>query len=603
MTWFFCGVVTLLFSHLNAASIQPLGYIGNSGQEGKSLLKVFPADGNFGVSGILVDGSYTLWIGGGKVINRVTLTGELLESFPLQPDGSLVESKTFTAMDDVLYFIGRVPLSNEMRLFALPMKSGSSATPLPFKLGISPHLAPQTIDGKLFIAQYSKDLPQGYLGIYSYSPKHSSGLALLFTLPVNGMCGMSVYKEDGKVLIYIAHYSVDQNNRSSYTITGFDLEGRLLNGYPLKFYSWKYRAIRGDLYLIEDRFWLKSFPEIRLVNLKGEDAPGIVTNYYWELGDNKGQILEVARNAQLQLLAISTGRPDAFYIAQWNKKRNEFRLHRRIGCLPEIKSLGISEENKVTVGTGRVQLWYSWDDSGDSIPYNTQRPSALCQGFFVNSNYFSLYNQKIPAIFPSIPKERNLPVPAGTSVSVKEPVSISLCQLSDKGQYLLMTDAQSKTIWHSRFGLPGNNKGLFNYNWQPITLKGIKLIQPTDIHGLPDGRIIVADYGRILMLKPENGGYVVLTEFFGGDNSELRLGKRLRFAIDGQWMLISDTDRHRVMWVKWTDWQIISVFGKTDFPGSGQEELNFPTLVALKGVKGVIADTGNQRIVKVLLNP
>ncbi len=582
-------------------SIKPAGYLGNSGQEGTSLILNLPEKGEMGISGIWADRDMTLWVGGGRVINRVTLSGELIEQFPLLPKGSVVNSKTFTALNDTLYFLGAPPDTKETRLFSLPMKSGSKATPLPLKLDSSAFLSPQHLDGQIIIAQHSQELPRGHLGIYAVSIQPLTCLSLLFSLPVRGMSGVAVDQGRGAACIYIGHYPVDQTTgQPVYSIIGVDRNGNLLDGYPLIFHTSKYRQVRGMLSFIKDAFWLAGYPEIRRVDLKGNDAPGIVNNYHWEFGAHNSQIIEIGRNGPLQLLALSTGIPDAFYLARWDESKNEFKLVRRIGCLPVINSLGLSDDGMITIGTARTQLWYRWDDSPDTPPRNTDRAASAIQGFFIKGRYFSLYNH-IPGIFDSHPKGRNIVTRVGNTVPMKNPVSLSLWELQNKTSYLLLTDSDSKQIWKAKFILPRQPKEVVDYKWEPVPVKGRKLKQPTDVFGLTDGRIIVGDEGRILVFKPDREEYIVSDEFSGGDAPEMKLGKSLRFAIDGQWLLLSDTERHRVLWVRWTDWQVLSVFGKTDVPGNGPDRLNCPTLVALRGTKGLVVDAGNQRILKVIL--
>ena len=88
-----------------------------------------------------------------------------------------------------------------------------------------------------------------------------------------------------------------------------------------------------------------------------------------------------------------------------------------------------------------------------------------------------------------------------------------------------------------------------------------------------------------------------------GDAPGERFGKRLRFAVDGRWMLIADTERHRVLWADWLERRILAQLGETDRAGDDARHLSRPTFVGLRGTRAVVADAGNQRVLKLTLNP
>ena len=75
----------------------------------------------------------------------------------------------------------------------------------------------------------------------------------------------------------------------------------------------------------------------------------------------------------------------------------------------------------------------------------------------------------------------------------------------------------------------------------------------------------------------------------------------MRFAVSGRWMLVADTDRHRVVWLDWTSSEVLGQLGETDVPGDDAGRLCAPVQVALQGTRALVADTGNQRVLKVSL--
>jgi hypothetical protein len=74
-------------------------------------------------------------------------------------------------------------------------------------------------------------------------------------------------------------------------------------------------------------------------------------------------------------------------------------------------------------------------------------------------------------------------------------------------------------------------------------------------------------------------------------------------ALDGAWLLVSDTARHRLLWLDWRRRAVLGQLGHTDEAGADPSHLASPTLVALRGARALVADAGNQRVLKLTLRP
>jgi hypothetical protein len=111
----------------------------------------------------------------------------------------------------------------------------------------------------------------------------------------------------------------------------------------------------------------------------------------------------------------------------------------------------------------------------------------------------------------------------------------------------------------------------------------------------------------VLLLKPQGSGaalaYAAEWSWDNADGPGGALGAHVRLAGYGAWLLVSDTDRHRVLWLDWQQRALLGQFGETDTPGDDPAHLDRPTFVALQGTRAVIADSGNQRLLKVELRP
>ena len=62
-------------------------------------------------------------------------------------------------------------------------------------------------------------------------------------------------------------------------------------------------------------------------------------------------------------------------------------------------------------------------------------------------------------------------------------------------------------------------------------------------------------------------------------------------------------ERHRLLWVDWARREVLAQLGETDESGDDSRHLARPTLVSLRGTRAVVADSGNQRVLKLVLEP
>ncbi|MBM4048815.1 MAG: hypothetical protein FJ279_27245 [Planctomycetes bacterium] len=304
--------------------------------------------------------------------------------------------------------------------------------------------------------------------------------------------------------------------------------------------------------------------------------------------------------------------PEAFYLARWDGGRQQLEWVRRIGCLPRVASLNLSDDGWVAVGTDRTTLWWRWDDAADAPPRKAGLHVAVTTGFFSGERLLALAAQyrlddmlrraPVPTVFNPIAGSRNEAERLGDPAPMKQPVGLSVCHSPGKGRPLLyVTDAATKQIW--RTGLQLHDLRPDQGKWQAVRL-GAELRAPSDIAALTDGRLLLADQGSIMLLEPDEDGFRVAWQFDRwGEEPSQRFGRRLRFAVDGAWMVVSDTDRHRLCWLDWAERNLLGQFGETDKAGDDAGHLESPTLVSLRGTRAVVADAGNQRVLKLMLAP
>lgn len=608
-----------------AASLAAVGALGNSGEAGAMLLRAKLPAFDRSACGVALDADGALWISGGDAVNRVGLDGRLIERFPLEPAGSTVDSKTFAVLKDVLYFLGRTA-DGTLQVFALAMRGEGkrAAKPLAAKLPdlahswIPPCLAPQPLDGKLVILAEGKELPPATIGVYVLSPaEEGAGLKLAFTVAGEYPGGVAV--NEARRVIYVgaaletAHPSVE----APYSIAALRADGTLLSGdFPAP--CTKTPAVptqfRGVVSLAGGALWETAwYGFLSRLDLEARGAPGRVVEWHHELG-YPSQVVEIGAAGNLELVGITTAMPDAFYLAHWDRGEQRLAFVRRIGCLPLISSLGISADGWVTASTARAQLWWRWEDAADAPPRKAELHVGVTPGCFRDERLFALAAQyrlddlnnrnAVPTVFSRRVGERNEALRVGDPVPMKKPVGlgVQVTPGSEAGA-VFVSDAATQKLWRTSIWLPELRPD--GAKWAEVKVAGDAGPRaPTDVVALTDGRLLVADDGRIIVLAPQGDGYAVAAEFAKwGDGPEQRFGKRLRMAADGPWMLVADTDRQRVVWIDWSEWKVLGQMGETDKGGDGARHLDAPTLVAVRGDAAVVADAGNQRIVKVILSP
>jgi hypothetical protein len=621
--------ILLTASVLSGASIEPVGVIGNSGEAGASLLRISKWRFDQSATGVAMDRDGTLWVSGGDALHRVGLNGWLIERIPLEPQGSFVNSRTFAVLKETLYFFAVTP-DRQTRLFSVPiapMAMKRVARPVAVTLperrrDFIPYcLAPQPLKGQLVLACEPKEMPQG-IGVYFLTPSangQSATLRLAFTVAGDSPNGIAV--DEQREVIYLGGYFNwfvgGETHPYVYAIAAFKPNGRMLEGFPVA--CPKTPAIptqfRGVISLAGGALWDSAwYGFLARLDRNGQGAPGRLIEWHHELAYSS-QVLMVGSNKGGQLLAITTATPNPVYLARWAEDSQRLIFIRRIGCLPTITSVGLSEDGWIMVGTTRLRLWWRWEDEASAPPHKAEGGTAITPPFFHDNQcfYFAIghldeLEKRAPGVAVSNPKPSsgNYAVWwSSESVPIRRPVGLAVQRLPDQPTgwgWLFVTDQETKQIWRTRFNISGLRPDMSG--WKPLNLSDETLKAPTDIFAFTDGRLLVADEGQLVLFAPEKEGYRKVQVFDGwGTKPDQKFGKRLRFAVDGAWLLVSDTDRHRIIWLDLEKWKVLGIFGETDREGDDLWHLHSPTFVALRGTKALVADSGNQRVLKLQLTP
>jgi hypothetical protein len=315
----------------------------------------------------------------------------------------------------------------------------------------------------------------------------------------------------------------------------------------------------------------------------------------------------------VQLVAIASGSPESTFLAHWRAADERLVFTQRLGCLPTIAGLGLSAEGWVTVGTYGAHLWWPWSAGPSAPPGKGELHVPVTPPYWDGDRCFALAAQyalddlakrnPVGTVFSARPGDRNEARRVSEPIPFASPVGLTVAaKPGDPNAALYVTESETNQLRRTGFWLPELKPD--NDNWAPVPIAGISLSAPTDVQALTDGRLLLADAGRLLLLTPTDAGYSVERVIdHWGDAPEEHFGDRLRFGMDGSSVLVSDTRRHRVLWFDFDTWQVLGQFGETDVAGSDRAHLASPAHVALCGTDAVVADAGNQRVVKLALAP
>jgi len=136
----FVGGVIMFFLLAGGAfaqRLEPVGVLGNSGVSGPGLIRVVPTEQP---SGVYVAPDSTMWIDGGDAILHVTFDGRLIESHPLAPACEKVNSWSFAALDETLYFFALTPKPASARVGDREFRSRIALCAQPLTPGAVPRV-------------------------------------------------------------------------------------------------------------------------------------------------------------------------------------------------------------------------------------------------------------------------------------------------------------------------------------------------------------------------------------------------------------------------------------------------------------------------------
>lgn len=553
-----CFLVLTGISTLAADSIRCVGVLGNSGEQGATLVRFGgkPASG----MGVVCDATGSLWDRGGEDrLNRYAADGRLLGSYSLKDSGGVHGKDRMVLIGEALL----MKLGNKLFMLRTDAPAGTAPTPLPVEAS---RLSFNTRDG-FAVAAIGKS-------VFLVNPAGE-------TKPV----GESAQDIDDIEIGPGGSIHVSNNSKLS-RIDGGESKG-----------SW---PSPGNSPQWLDGFWYGSAWHGTLRRFNGDllPDPGVV------LGGASGSFIGyVEGNHELNdgrglahlrgSLFAASGAEGVLHLLEWQPQR--FTILRRIGAVPSCSALAIDGKNRIWHRAG----YWEWSDGPDT-PLRHSTPPPDEPGFFGAA---TLPNGV--AVAPAIRWKSKVFYsstdggPARLSDVKEMPEGAVACAAFplEGRNALWVVDArgQGAAFFVSNEGTHEGHAGNFKLETRE-PLEGLTSLTAGDgvLYAAPKGQVIE------LVLDQKNWREARRWNTWGETPAD-RFGGTLHLAFHEGRLWISDTDRQRVICLDAANRRPLAMFGVTDRPGDDLTVLDSPRALAVRGGLAVVHDSGNQRLMRLEL--
>ena len=558
-----------------AATLEPVGVIGNSGFAGASLLKMHP--GGF-PGGAVLDEEMTLWrTAAPDRLERVALDGRLIAAYKIEGGrmGHNAHNVRVALVGDyvVALFVdmGRMYVMRRDLDPADPRNLNGTRTMKPLELDppirfwYASGLGARGIAGRAIVDDRT--------AVQAIDPA-TGKTEKLFDLPGN-----------------VAEHGLETTAGGIIYVSGdktwaFDVRGNLLREGP-KLWG-RLNAVPGGLLAF-------NYGSVQHTT----ESLASPRKLFWNAN------IEITRLGQATAITPTTyafasmGGP--IYLGDYAGDR--ITLNRRYGALTP-DTIGLSAQGEVLAACYGGFLVWQWDDPADAVPFYSGRQANILRcgqmasrGKFtwgIKQSYRTTEKMQV-WIWPPGPfglehctLEGERPArPRGMTVT--EDWKMFLSAENDRNLYVAAA----------------RREGYINANVRKVTWDDTSPLRaPGDLAGWRDGKVLVADGNEIVMLHPAGEHYRQAWRFSSwGEKPEERFGDEVHVAVTGDYLLVADTQRHRVLVFDLPDRKPAACLGSTDRPGAGILAFDHPTQLAANGLLVGIYDRGNQRVVKCELKP
>ena len=557
-----------------ATQIRCAGVLGNSGEQGKTLVRFGPVTAR-GL-GIVADESGTLWDRGGDgVLNRYARDGRLMASYtiPTGPgDGRM------TRVGNLLVFL----LGGRLHSLAIDAAPQSDSSPLDVATNL---MSLNTIDNLVIIAT-SEDKTN--YSISQYNPATRQDTPLMDG-EIAGAREIAMSPDHGLLAAIGGKLQL------------FRAGKKVVEGWP--------RSGPGDRLQWIDGYWYGSAAHgtIRRFNAELEPDPGVV------LGGASGSFIgHVDGNTEIEAsrglaklsgdLYAASGWNGIIHLLRWDKVKTQFSIVRRIGAVPVCEGLGLNRQGQVLFYTGH----WNWDDDPSSALRDCASGPKFEKGemgqvvMLPNDNFIA------PA------RRYGTPAILGGPFSWKATTS-ELPEETPKAGYnkgsAVYTDSKRRMVLLT---IDGTGKGesyrvdiagKMNAPAGPVTLQTATPVKEWTSLAMKDNDTLLgaADGAVIQMMRDGENWKETRRWKSWKAATPVSFGNRIYISGDAGNLWVSDTDHHRVLCFDMATEALRATFGVADKAGDTLTSLNGPQTLAAREKRAVVFDSGNQRLLKLTL--
>ncbi len=563
------ALIALIMALPAFAAIRCDGILGNSGEEGATLVRFAPA-GAAGM-GVAYDRFGSLWdrAGDGQ-LNCYAVDGRLLATYKIPLGNAGWNNQHQLALvGDLLV------LCMQGKLYTLPVT------------------APAGTEAKLLkcaAERISFNAVQGKLAIYNKGTLSLVDPTTSATTPVCEITGGAMWIDmdaDGAI------YTVGGDWKLHKYVAGKEIT----DGWP--------KAAPGERPQVIDDAWFGHtwHGTIKRFTTTLEPNPGVV------LGGASGSFLgHLDQNSELNkgcgmakihddLYAVS-GIGGILQLLKWDNEKRQMTVIRRIGSIPACQGLGLDRAGNV--------WWYAgswkWNDTPDAPLRNgvnapdypgVSQVVMLDNDMMVGVGWLwglpNFYSGRLTGEVAGDRKECTLAKNAIGSAVYRQDGKLTMLVVNKTG------GAEAYTI---------NNEGRFVVDVGPVTLTtATPVIEWTTLAMQNADTLLGAADGQVIVFARDGKNWKEIRRWQNwGTTDTDKFGGKIYLTSDAGRLWVSDRERHRVLAFNLADEKLITTFGTTDTHGDDLVSLTNPEVIAARDNRAVVYDQGNQRLVKLAID-
>lgn len=559
------GVALSIVGSAQAAKLVSDGVLGNSGEQGTSLVRFGARVEGMGVA---YDRFGTLWDRGGQgMLNRYAADGRLIGQYRI-PNGTAWDKLTLVGDNLILLVNGQLYGLN------ITAKPGTAANAL--KIDASA-ISFGAFQGKIACLDKSNKqiflldaISGARLEVPVVLPDNARDIELGPDGTIYAMCNVKLYAiKDGKLLT---------------------------EGWP--------KAYPGDRSQLIGDGWYghASHGTIRRFNLQLKDDPGVV------LGGSSGSFIgHLDENGELligrgitkltdDLYAVS-GAKGVLHLLALHQDTKQFEIVRRIGAISDVKGLGLDRQGRVAYVSGN----WEWSDHPDAVLRNGIPMEICAQAVMLDNDVMVVPGYQYGSSRRLLSgKLSGLLTPTNNETFDFDP-NITGCTTYKKGntQILLTVSKDGKGKSYAIDATAGR----YNRNEGPVTLTTLQPMQNWTTLAMRGADTLIAGVdGQVALFVRDGVNWKEATQWNSwGDQPDMHFGKSIYLTTDSDRLWVADSERHRVLVFDMATAKLVATFGTADKAGDTLTSLHTPTVIAARGERAVVFDSENQRIVKLHL--